>query len=206
MCLFPLYHQTIAVLQQIADNNAINWRYEKNTNSDAWKDVFGRLGDVAGVVLKALETKQYKSIYAIVKDTGAAESSVRRAVQRLIAHGLAIHSEAEGLYYANPVTEAELFNLSVKLQTNGRAELQRIGHRTDREIFLNRNMAKVITANDINKKLNYDDNLKSYLKLLKYVKPNDEETVLQIGYQMLKENIPVWHEAVKIWRGNNKNP
>lgn len=127
------------------NNNVLSSQYEKFTNSDAWRDVFGLkgLGVVAGEVLKALLAKQYKSIYAIAKDTGAAYNSVKDAVKRLVTHGLAIHSEAEGLYYAEPVTEAALLAVSVKLQTNGRAELQRIGHAIDREIFINRNLASV---------------------------------------------------------------
>lgn len=127
------------------NNNVSFSAYSKNTNSDAWRDIFGLkgLGAVAGEVFKALQAKQYKSVYAIAKDTGAANSSAQEAVKRLISHGLAIHSEAEGLYYAEAVTEAELLTLSITLQTNGRAELQRIRHRTDREIFINRRMAKV---------------------------------------------------------------
>lgn len=130
--------------------NVINWGYSKNTNTDEWKDVFGRLGDVAGQCLKALQAKKYKSVYTIAKDTGAAWSSVDRAVKRLVTHGLAIHSEAEGLYYAEPVNESQLLNLSVKLETNGRAEMQRIRHNIDREIFLNRNMNKAMRPyNDV---------------------------------------------------------
>jgi len=127
------------------NNNVLFSAYSKNTNSDAWRDIFGvnGLGAVAGEVFKALQAKHYKSVYAIAKDIGAANSSTQDAVKRLVTHGLAIHSEAEGLYYADTVTEAELFNLSVTLQTNGRAELQRIRHKIDREIFLNRQMAKV---------------------------------------------------------------
>lgn len=127
------------------NNNVSFSQYSINTNSDAWRDVFGLngLGAVAVEVFKALQAKQYKTIYAITKDTGAAYNSVKAAVKRLITHGLAIHSEAEGLYYAEPITEADLLAVSVKLQTNGRAELQRIGHGIDREIFLNRQMAKV---------------------------------------------------------------
>lgn len=135
------------------NNNVLFSQYSKNTNSDAWRDAFGLkgLGAVAGEVFKALQAKQYKSVYAIAKDTGAAYNSVKEAVKRLVTHRLAIHSEAEGLYYADTVTEAELFNLSVTLQTNGRAELQRIRHKIDREIFLNRNMAHVIAAHGGNK-------------------------------------------------------
>lgn len=130
------------------NNNVFFSAYSKNTNSDAWRDIFGLkgLGAVAGEVFKALQTKQYKSVYAIAKDIGAANSSTQEAVKRLVTHELAIHSKAEGLYYAEPVTDTELFNLSVKLQTNGRAELQRIAHRIDREIFINRNLAKAIAA------------------------------------------------------------
>lgn len=131
------------------NNNVFFSAYSKNTNSDAWRDIFGvnGLGAVAGEVFKALQAKQYKSVYAIAKDIGAANSSTQEAVKRLITHRLAIHSEAEGLYYADTVTEAELFNLSVTLQTNGRAEMQRIRHGIDREIFLNRQMAKVTNKN-----------------------------------------------------------
>ena len=130
--------------------NVINSQYSKFTNTDAWKDVFGRLGDVAGQCLKALQAKKYKSVYAIAKDTGAAYNSVKDAVKRLVTNGLAIHSEAEGLYYAEPVTDKELLKLSVKLETNGRAELQRIRHNTDREIFLNRNLSNAMQPyNDV---------------------------------------------------------
>ena len=44
------------------NTNVNYWRYSKNTNSDAWKDVFGRLGDVAREVFRALQDKKYKSI------------------------------------------------------------------------------------------------------------------------------------------------
>ncbi|MEK6751599.1 MAG: bifunctional DNA primase/polymerase [Chloroflexota bacterium] len=134
------------------NTNVFFSQYEKNTNTDAWKDVFGLkgLGVVAVEVLKALQAKQYKSIYAIAKDTGAAYNSVKDAVKRLIKHNLAIHSEAEGLYYAEPVTEAALLALSVKLQTNGRAEMQRIAHGIDREIFINRNLSEAMQPfNDV---------------------------------------------------------
>lgn len=197
------------------NNNAIDWQYEKN-KTDAWKDVFGRLGDVAGQVLKALQAKQYKNINAIAKDTGAAYSSVKAAVKRLITHGLAIHSEAEGLYYAEPVTEAELLNLSVTLQTNGRAELQRIRHGIDRELFINRNMAHVIAAHDTHKhdtqkqeQDNYAKNLKWYFELLEICESTgtaDEKSILNIERQMRKENLPAWHQAVTIWRDNAKKP
>ena len=130
------------------NTNVNYWGYSKNTNSDAWKDVFGRLGDVAGRVFRALQQKKYKSAYAIAKDTGEAHTSVDRAVKRLVTHGLVIHSEAEGLYYAEPVNEAELFALSVRLQANGRAELQRIQHKIDRELFNNRNLLKAMQAYD----------------------------------------------------------
>ena len=77
-------------------------------------------------------------------------SSVDRAVKRLVTHGLAIHSKSEGLYYAEPVNESQLLNLSVKLETNGRAEMQRIRHNIDREIFLNQNMNKAMRPyNDV---------------------------------------------------------
>lgn len=88
-------------------------------------------------VLKALQAKKYKSMYAIAKDTGAANTSVRRAVKLLVKYELAIHNEAEGLYYAEPVTGDALLKVSIKLETNGRAEMQRIKHRIDREIFIN---------------------------------------------------------------------
>ena len=128
------------------NTNVLFWQYSKNTNTDAYKDVFGLkgLGVVAVEVLKALQAKKYKSVYAIAKDTGAAYTSVKRAVNRLVKHDLAIHSEAEGLYYAEPVTDKELLKLSVKLETNGQAELQRIAHNTDREIFLNCNLSKAM--------------------------------------------------------------
>lgn len=130
------------------NNNVSFWQYEKNTKTDEYKDVFGLkgLGAVAGEVLKALQAKKYKSVYEIAKVTGAAYNSVKRAVQKLVTHGLAIHSEAEGMYYAEPVTEDALLALSVELQTNGRAEMQRIRHGIDREIFVNRSMAAAVTA------------------------------------------------------------
>jgi hypothetical protein len=127
-------------------------RGTQKTHLDAWQDVFGLrgLGAVAGEVFKALQAKKYKSVYAIAKDLGAAESSVRDAVKRLLTHGLAIHSKAEGLYYADTVTEAALLALSVKLETNGQAEMQRIRHGIDREIFLNRSMANILrNFNDV---------------------------------------------------------
>jgi predicted transcriptional regulator len=126
--------------------------YSKVTNSDEYKDVFGLkgLGAVAGEVLKALQAKKYKSAYAIAKDIHAANSSVQSAVKSLVKHGLAIHSEAEGLYYAEAVNDKQLLTLSVKLKTNGRAELQRIRHGIDREIFINRNLAKAMSKyNDV---------------------------------------------------------
>jgi len=128
------------------NDNVSFWQYEKLTNTDAWKDVFGLkgLGVVAVEVLKALQAKKYKSVYAIARDTGAAYNSVKRAVKQLVKHDLAIHSEAEGLYYAEAVTDNELLKVSVKLQTNGRAEMQRITHGIDREIFINRNLAKAM--------------------------------------------------------------
>lgn len=138
--------RNVTSIPTTCNNNGKNLQYEKNTKTDAWKDVFGRLGDVAGEVFKALQAKQYKSVYAIAKDTGAAYNSVKEAVKRLVTHGLAIHSEAEGLYYADTVTETELLNLSIKLKANGRAEKQRIRHGIDRELFLNRQMAKVTGA------------------------------------------------------------
>jgi len=128
--------------------NVSFWQYEKNTNTDAWKDVFGLkgLGVVAVEVLKGLQANRYKSIYAIAKDTGTAYTSVKRAVNLLVKHGLAIHSESEGLYYAEAVTDNQLLTLSVKLQTNGRAEMQRIAHNIDREVFINRNLLKAMQA------------------------------------------------------------
>jgi predicted transcriptional regulator len=134
------------------NTNVSFWQYSKNTNTDEFKDVFGLkgLGAVAVEVLKALQEKKYKSIYAIAKDTGAAYTSVKRAMKRLVTNRLAIHSEAEGLYYAEPVTDEELLKVSVKLQTNGRAEMQRIAHGIDREIFLNRNLSKAMQPfNDV---------------------------------------------------------
>lgn len=132
------------------NTNVFNSQYQKNTNSDAFKDVFGLkgLGVVAVEVLQALQAKKYKSVYAIAKDTGAAYNSVKDALNRLLTHGLAIHSEAEGLYYAEPVTDNKLLALSVKLETNGRAEMQRIKHGIDREIFINRNLSKVMDKYD----------------------------------------------------------
>lgn len=133
-------------LTTTCNTNVTLLQYEKLTNSDAWKDLFwrGGLGTVAGEVLLALQTRQYKSIYAITKDTSAAYNSVKQAVERLVQHGLVTHSLAEGLYYAEPVTEAALFSVSLKLKTNGRAELQRIGHAIDREIFVTRKMSNAI--------------------------------------------------------------
>lgn len=142
---FTQYCQQLT-LNTTCNNNVAFWQYEKLTNSDAWKDVFGLkgLGAAVGEVLLTLQAKPYKSIYAIAKDTRAAYNSVKRAVKRLVKHGLASHSQAEGLYYAEPVTEAALFSVSLKLKTNGRAELQRIRHGIDREIFVNRRMARAI--------------------------------------------------------------
>jgi len=132
------------------NTNVTNWIYQKNTNTDAFNDVFGRLGGVAVEVLRVLQAKKYKSIYAISKDTSAAYSSVTRAVQRLVTHELAIHSKSEGLYYAEDVSESALLALSVKLETNGRAEMRRIEHGIDREIFINRNLQKAMWAyNDV---------------------------------------------------------
>jgi len=134
------------------NSNVSFWQYSKNTNTDEYKDVFGLkgLGAVAGEVLKALQVKKYQSVYAIAKDTGAGYNSVKRAVNKLVTHGLAIHSQAEGLYYAEAVNEADLLAVSVKLATNGRAELQRIRHGIDREIFVTRNLARAMAAyNDV---------------------------------------------------------
>jgi predicted transcriptional regulator len=141
-----------ATVSYTCNNNVAFSLYEKVPNSDERKDVFGLkgLGAVAEEVLKALQAKKYKSVYAVAKDTGAAWSSVNSAVKRLVAHGLAIHSEAEGLYYAEAVTELDLLKLSVKLATNGRAEMQRITHDIDREIFVTRSLSKVMAAyNDV---------------------------------------------------------
>ncbi len=121
-----------------------NWGYEKNTTTDAWKDVFGKLGDVAGQALCYLQAGEYRSKYALAKAMHAPESSVNRAVNRLIMHGLAIHSQSEGLYYAEPVNDSQLSLLSLKLQTNGRAEMQRIKHTIDRELYLNRNLSNAM--------------------------------------------------------------
>lgn len=139
-------------LTTTCNNNVAFSQYQKNTNSDAKKDVFGLkgLGAVAGEVFIALQAKKYRSIYAIAKDTGAAYNSVKAAVRRLVTHGLAIHSQAEGLYYADPATEADLLALSVKLKTNGRAELQRIRHGIDREIFVTRRMAMAMASDNEN--------------------------------------------------------
>lgn len=126
-----------------------DWRYEKNTNNistDAWKDVFGKLGDVAEQVFCCLQAGKYKSKNAIAKATGAAWSSVDRAVDRLIEHRLAIHSQSEGLYYAEPISDGELLMLSLKLGTNGRAEMQRIKHGIDREIFVNHKLFNALKA------------------------------------------------------------
>lgn len=91
-------------------------------------------------VLHALQLKSYKSKYAIAKDLKMLDSSVRGAVDHLVEHGLAIHSRAEGLYYAEPVSNDALLTLSIRLQKNGRAEMQRIKYKIDREIFLNQNL------------------------------------------------------------------
>ncbi len=123
-----------------------DWRCEKNTNTDAWKDVFGKLGDVAEQVFCCLQAGKYKSKYAIAKATGAAWSSVSRVVDRLIAHKLAIHSQSERLYYAEPISDGELLMLSLKLETNGRAEMQRVKHSIDREIFVNHKLFKALKA------------------------------------------------------------
>lgn len=124
--------------------NVIKLKHQKDEQkTDAFQDVFGvrGLGVVAAEVLRTLQTRQYRSVYAITKDTSAAYNSVKKAVNKLIGHGLAVHSKAEGIYYAEPVTESQLMTVSVHLGTNGRAEMRRIKHNIDREILLNRNLA-----------------------------------------------------------------
>lgn len=132
-------------------NTNVNYSLcQKRPNTDAEKDVFGRLGGAAWHVWQYLQTTKARSKNAIAKATGLPQTSTAAAVKRLVTHGLAIHSEAEGLYYAEPVTDKELLTLSVKLKRNGRAELQRIGHGIDREIFINRNLSKAMKPfNDV---------------------------------------------------------
>lgn len=128
------------------NNNGKNSIGQKQTKTDAEKDVFGRLGGVAWDAWHYLQANKAQSKNAIAKAIKQPYSSVYAAVDRLVTHGLAIHSEAEGLYYAEPVTEADLLALSVKLKTNGRAELQRIGHTIDREIFVTRSMSAAVAG------------------------------------------------------------
>lgn len=101
---------------------------------------------VAGQTLLCLQAGSYRSKYAIAKAMGAAESSVRRAVDRLMNHGLAFYSQAEHLYYADPVSSDKLRALSIRLHANGRAEMKRIKHEIEREIFLTKNLAKTMSA------------------------------------------------------------
>lgn len=129
-------------------NSSVNdWRYEKLSKTDAWKDVFGKLGDVTEKVFCFLLAGSYKSRYAIAKAMNAPESSVNRAVKKLLEIRLVKFSQSEGLYYAEPVTEGQLTELSLQLQSNGRAMLQRINHTLDRGIYLNRIMDKLVREN-----------------------------------------------------------
>jgi len=110
--------------------------------TNAEMDVFGRLGKVAWRVWVWLQKHPAPSKAAIARGIGAHASSVSYAVERLRKHGLAIWNSAEGLWYGEPKSEAQLERLAAVLDVLGKADKRKRTHQRERERRVNLALAQ----------------------------------------------------------------
>lgn len=104
-------------------------------------DTFGRLGRVAQTSYYCLLQKPEGSITAIARATNQNRSSVSRAVKRLLIAGLVKYSEAEGVYYGEPITAKRFEVLAAGLNVLGRWAKRKRQYQREREIRASLQMA-----------------------------------------------------------------
>jgi len=133
----------------------------KQPETEAEKDVFGRLGAISwGVYIYLLENYAH-SYGEIAKATGLKRESIRRTLSRgkntgnLIKYKLVEFNPAEHSYHANKKTDEELERIAVHLTYRGKAVLGRTAkrkrdHETERDIRRNLLLAQAMLRNTKN--------------------------------------------------------
>lgn len=121
----------------------------KLPQTDAEKDVFGAMRGCAFDVYRRLLTQPERTKAAIARNTKHNISVVRLALTQLQAARLVTFSEAEGVYYGEPVTDATLRELANTLTkrgkvASGRSQARREKHAAEREINASEDMARAI--------------------------------------------------------------
>lgn len=121
----------------------------KLPKSDAEKDVFGAMWGCAFDVYRRLLTQPERTKAAIARSTKNNAGSVRIALEQLQAARLVTFSEAEGVYYGEPVTDATLRELANTLTkrgkvAGGRSQARREKHAAEREVNASEDMARAI--------------------------------------------------------------
>ncbi len=121
----------------------------KLPKTDAERDVFGAMWGCAYDVYSHLLTQPERTKAAIARSTNNNAGSVRIALEQLRAARLVTFSEAEGVYYGEPVTDATLRELACTLTkrgkvASGRSQARREKHAAEREINASEDMARAI--------------------------------------------------------------
>ena len=110
--------------------------------TQAEQDVFGRLGLTAWHVWRYLLATPARGAGQIARALNLHRSSVYGALNRLQAAGLAVFGIAEGLYYGESKTDADLEYLAVAWGVHGKSEARKQAHRSERERRVNSLMAR----------------------------------------------------------------
>ncbi len=104
----------------------------------AERDLFVSLGAVSERTYKHLLEHPERTAAAIARETKQCDSSVRRALKALMAHGLVILSKAESLYIGEPKTLHEIETLAAALGSLGVSDKRKRTHRLERERMVNK--------------------------------------------------------------------
>ncbi|MBT7122715.1 MAG: bifunctional DNA primase/polymerase [Clostridia bacterium] len=125
---------------------------DKLPQTEAQKDVFGRLGAVSWAVYSYLLENYGTGYKQIAKATGQKAGSVARVLSRgkntgvLLLHGLVIYNAAEGNYHAEKATEDKLERIAAALYVLGRTAKRERQYQADRELRVNYLLAGAMRA------------------------------------------------------------
>jgi hypothetical protein len=123
---------------------------DKLPQTEAQKDVFGRLGSVSWAVYSWLIDNYGRGYKQIAEATGQKAGSVARVLSRgkntgvLLQHGLVIYNQAEGNYHAEPANTDKLERIAAALDVLGRTAKRERQYQADRELRVNKRLARAI--------------------------------------------------------------
>jgi len=101
-------------------------------------NAFHGLGAYAFQVWRALLAQPARSLYEIAKRLKISQHTAKATVTRLMLNGLVIFSQAEGLYLANQLTDAQLAIIAANRGTQNKAQDQRERFTLEREKYTNK--------------------------------------------------------------------